>query len=272
MGKKKLEAYRRYLYEKELSENTIDIYVRQAENLLDYLKNRTITKEEIILYKKYLFGQQKRATTINLYIVAVNSYLKYAGYIECTIRTQRLQRNRCLENVISIEEYRQMISYAKESGREKYYYIMKTLVFTGIRISELRFLTVEAVAAGRFTVGNKGKIREVFVPSKLASELYHFCETEHICTGVIFKGNRQKPITRIAVYRMLLRLAELTGIEKKKAHPHSFRHLFALTYMKQYGNLTELADILGHSSLETTRIYTTTTAEEKRSKMDGLEF
>lgn len=93
-----------------------------------------------------------------------------------------------------------MISYAKESGREKYYYIMKTLVFTGIRISELKFLTVEAVAARRFTVGNKGKIREVFVLSKLASELYHFCETEHVYAGVIFKGNLQKPITRIVVY------------------------------------------------------------------------
>lgn len=272
MHKARLEAYRQYLFDKELSDNTIDIYVRQAQNLLDYLGDRPITKKEMIMYKKYLSGQQKRATTINLYIVAVNSYLRYKGYKECVVRTERLQRSRSLENVISIDEYRQMVNFAKESGRDKYYYIMKTLAFTGIRISELQFLTVEAVAAGRFTVENKGKIREVYIPSKLAAELSCFCEMENICAGVIFKGNCQKPITRIAVYRMLLRLAELTGIETKKAHPHSFRHLFALTYMKQYGNITELADILGHSSLETTRIYTTTTAEEKRSKMDGLEF
>lgn len=272
MHKARLEAYRQYLFDKELSDNTIDIYVRQAQNLLDYLGDRPVTKKEMILYKKYLSGQQKRATTINLYIVAVNSYLRYKGYKECVVRTERLQRSRSLENVISIDEYRQMVNFAKESGRDKYYYIMKTLAFTGIRISELQFLTVEAVSAGRFTVENKGKIREVYIPSKLAAELSCFCEMENICAGVIFKGNCQKPITRIAVYRMLLRLAELTGIETKKAHPHSFRHLFALTYMKQYGNITELADILGHSSLETTRIYTTTTAEEKRSKMDGLEF
>lgn len=272
MHKTNLEGYRQYLFEKELSDNTIDIYVRQAQRLIEYLGDRPVTKKEMIMYKKYLFCQQKRATTINLHIVAANSYLKYKGYKECVIRTERLQRSRSLENVISIDEYRQMINFAKESGRDKYYYIMKTLAFTGIRISELQFLTVEAVIAGRFTVGNKGKIREVYVPSRLAAELYRFCEMENICEGVIFRGNCQKPITRIAVYRMLIRLAELTGIEKKKAHPHSFRHLFALTYMKQYGNLTELADILGHSSLETTRIYTTTTAEEKRSKMDGLAF
>ena len=146
------------------------------------------------------------------------------------------------------------------------------LVFTGIRISELAFLTVEVLSLGKFIVGNKGKTREVYLPAKLVVELKDYCKMEEIENGVIFKGNQQKAISRIAVYKMLVYMADMAGVEKKKAHPHSFRHLFAITYMKQYADLTKLADTLGHSSLETTRIYTTTTAEEKRSKLDGLDF
>lgn len=269
---RELEDYARYLFQKELSERTIQIYTNQAALLLDFLQDSPVTKEGMIAYKRRLCEQGYKATTVNLYIVAANSYLKYAGHEECVIRAKRLQKNRSLENVISMEEYRRMASYAKESGRIKYYYIIKSLVFTGIRISELAFLTVESLGQGRFTVGNKGRTREVYVPARLAEELSEFCRAEQIQTGVIFKGNGQSPISRIAVYQMLLRLADMTGVEKQKAHPHSFRHLFALTYMKKYGDLTELADILGHSSLETTRIYTTTTAEEKRRKLDGLEF
>ena len=146
------------------------------------------------------------------------------------------------------------------------------MVFTGIRVSELNFLTVEVLSAGKFTVGNKGRSREVYLPDKLITELNHYCKGENIQSGVIFRGNRQTAISRTAVYKMLVRLAELAGVEKKKAHPHSFRHLFAITYMRQYSDLTELADILGHSSLETTRIYTATSAEEKRNKLNSLEF
>lgn len=269
---KKLEKYADYLFQKELSEGTIAIYVRQASLLLEYMDGKPITKKEMIGYKKHLLSQNKKMTTINLYIVAVNSYLKYAGYGNCTVKTERLQKSRCLENVINMEEYRNILSYAKESGRFKYYYIIRVLVFTGIRISELAFLTVEVLSLGKFIVGNKGKTREVYLPAKLVVELKDYCKMEEIENGVIFKGNQQKAISRIAVYKMLVYMADMAGVEKKKAHPHSFRHLFAITYMKQYADLTELADILGHSSLETTRIYTTTTAEEKRSKLDGLDF
>lgn len=267
-----LERYSDYLFQKELSEGTISIYRRQAALLLDYLQGRPITKKEMIAYKEILYEQKKKPATTNLYIVAVNSYLRFAGYRDCTIRTARLQRARCLENVISAEEYRRMSSYAMESGRTKYYYIIKVLAFTGIRISELASLTVEVLSLGKFTVENKGKLREVYLPPRLTSDLITYCREQQIRSGVIFRGNGKKPIGRTAVYKMLIHLADMTGVEKKKAHPHSFRHLFAITYMKQYSDLTELADILGHSSLETTRIYTATTAEEKRNKLDRLEL
>ena len=269
---KELKKYADYLFQRELSRGTIEIYTRQAALFLEYLGDRSITKSETVNYKNYLRGEGRKASTTNLYIVAVNSYLKFAGYGDCTVRTRRLQRNRYPENIISASEYNQMLSYARESGRVKYYYLIRVLVFTGIRISELSFLTAEVLPLGKFVVVNKGRTREVYLPARLVTELNEYCRLEHIQSGVIFMGNSSRPISRIAVYKMLIHLADMVGVEKKKAHPHSFRHLFAVTYMKQYANLTELADILGHSSLETTRIYTATTPEEKRSKLDGLEF
>ncbi len=269
---KKLKQYEDYLVQRELSERTIKIYIRQAKHFLEYFKEKKITKKEMLTYKKYLLEQNRKKSSTNLYIVAVNSYLRYIGLENCTIKTERIQRRHSLENVISMEEYRRVLACAKESGREKYYYIIKTLVFTGIRVSELSFLTVEALSLGKFAVDNKGKTRDVYLPEKLIMELLDYCKMEQITTGVIFKGNRKKAISRIAVYKMLIQLAEMADVDKEKVHPHSFRHLFAITYMKQYADLTELADLLGHSSLETTRIYTTTTAEEKRNKLNGLNF
>ena len=267
-----LDQYANYLFQRELSESTINIYIREANRLLDFLQDRQITKEEIISYKKAILEMHQKTSTTNLRIVAVNSYLTYAGYNNYKIRTERIQKHRCLENIINMEEYKRILDYAKDSNRPKYYFIIRVLVYTGIRISELNYLTVEVLPEGKFTVGNKGKIRDVYIPSNLAKELSGYCHSQSICSGVIFRGNCQKPISRIAVYKMLIHLADMAGVEKKKAHPHSFRHLFAITYMKKYANLTELADILGHASLETTRIYTMTTAEEKRIRLEQLGF
>lgn len=268
----KFEDYEEYLIQRELAERTIKIYIRQAKQLHEYFGEKAITKKEMLAYKKYLLKQNRKVSSTNLYIVAANSYLRYIGLGDCTIKTERIQRRNSLENVINMEEYRRILACAKESRREKYYYIVRVLVFTGIRVSELAFLTVEALSAGKFVVVNKRKTRDVYLPERLIRELNDYCKAEQIGAGVIFMGNRQKAISRVAVYKMLIRLADIAEVEKEKVHPHSFRHLFAITYMKQYANLSELADLLGHSSLETTRIYTTTTAEEKRSRLNELDF
>lgn len=265
-----IEGYRMYLFRKELSAGTEEIYMRQARMLLDFLDGRAITKEEMIAYKKYLSDKGLAVSTLNLYIVAANSYLRYAGYGECRVKTNKIQRRKSLENVISIEEYNRMLAYAKESGREKYYYIMKTMALTGIRVGELKFFTVEILNQEMITVNNKGKTREVYLPDKLLVELRNYCQKAHIESGAIFKGNSTNQISRIGVYKMLTHMADMLGIPKERVHPHSFRHLFAITYMNRYGNISELSDILGHSSLETTRIYAVTSIQEKRQKMEKL--
>ncbi len=267
---KELIKYADYLSETELSDETKQIYLRQAKVFIDFLKKRPLTRKEVIAYKKFLVAKGYANTTINLYIVAANNYLNYTGHKNFSIKTEKLQKRNYPENIINKEEYRKMLDYAKESGRLKYYYLMRTLALTGIRISELSDCTVEALLCGKFITCNKGRTREIYLPDKLISELSEYCAMRNIESGVIFRGNTDRAIERTSVYRMLLNIADMAGIPRKKAHPHSFRHLFAVTYMEQFSNLFELADILGHSSLETTRIYTATTDEMKRKKLDKL--
>ncbi|MCD7836905.1 MAG: site-specific integrase [Lachnospiraceae bacterium] len=262
--------YAEYLLEAELSDNTKLAYLRQAKVFLEFIDKKEITKKETVAYKNYLLSQGRKAASTNLYISAVNSFLKFEGFEDCMIKTEKLPKRYCPENVISRSEYERLLEYAKESGRNKYYCIMRTLALTGIRISELSDCTVEALSRGRFITKNKGRAREVYLPDKLIDNLAEYCDSKKIDSGIIFRGNTNKAISRAAVYKMLIHIADMTGVPKEKVHPHSFRHLFAITYMEQYSNLFELADILGHSSLEVTRIYTASTAETKRGRMNLL--
>lgn len=269
---KELMAFREHLHCDELSERTQEIYLLQAKRFLIWLDGRTLTKQEVMSYKDNIIMKRGKTTTVNLAITALNRYLRFSGHDECTVHALRVQKPQCPDNILSAAEYRRMTAYARETGQEKYYCIMRTLALTGIRVSELAGCTVEAIDQGSFEVENKGKRRNIYLPYKLTGDLRHYCDEAHIDNGVIFRGSHGTPISRIAVYKMLIRLATKAGVPWEKAHPHSFRHLFAITYMEKYANLSELADILGHSSLETTRIYTMTTAEDKRRRMNELDL
>lgn len=271
-AQEKLKKYTEYLIQKELAENTRRVYLKQAALLLEFLGERDITKKETIAYKQKLAAGGRSTATLNLYITAVNRYLKYAGIEDSFIRTVKFQRNQCLDNIISVEEYQRMLSCAKQCGYQKYYCIMKTLAMTGLRVSELSGCTVEALQQGKLVIYNKGKMREIYLPDRLVAELTCYCAEKGITSGAVFLGNKNGPISRNAVYKMLVHIADLEGIPKQKAHPHSFRHLFAVTYMKQYADLPELAGIMGHSSLETTRIYTRNTSDERWKRVNELKL
>lgn len=268
----KMNRYAEYLIQKELAENTRKVYLRQAELFLKFMEGRDITKKEAIAYKQKLIASNKSPASINLYITAVNCYLKYESMEYCCIKTVRAQKNQCPDNIISAEEYQRMLLCAKQCGYQKYYCIMRTLAMTGIRISELSGCTVEALHQGKFVICSKGRLREIYLPERLITDLECYCAEEQITSGVIFLGNKNQPISRNAVYKMLVHVADIEGIPRQKVHPHSFRHLFAVTYMKQYSDLPELADIMGHSSLETTRIYTRNTSDEKRRRINELKL
>lgn len=265
-----LDGYRKYLENQELTEGTQKIYIRYAKDILKYSKGQEIIKKTVVEYKREMKKRGAAPSTINLAVIAVNKYLKFAGNSNSTVKTEKIQKRSSLENVLNSDEYYRLLAAAKNSGRYKYYCIMKTLAQTGIRISELSYFTVEILKEYKIQVTNKGKTRDIYLPDSLLQELGKYCEKEKITSGTIFRGTTGGPIGRSAIYKMFLRIGKLAGVSTEKIYPHSFRHLFAVTYMNQYSNLTELADILGHSSLETTRIYTLTTAEEKRKRMDHL--
>lgn len=272
MEEVRLNEYRKYLVDTEKAGNTMVLYLREAEKFMEFAGNRTICKEVVMEYKKLLLKKYAKTSTINTKITAVNRYLKYAGLSECRVKTIKMQSRQCPENILTKSEYTKMLDYALESGRKKHYLIMRTLALTGCRISELEGLTVQALSEGLYQVRNKGRVRDIYLPDKLIEELSCYCREKQITEGNVFLGRNGKPITRNGVYRMLQKLADMTGVPKEKAHPHSFRHLFALTYLDTYNNIGELADILGHSSLEITRIYMLSSREQKRKKMNQLDL
>ncbi len=269
MEDKMIEEYRNFLMSKGKAKSTISTYVRQARHFMGVCGKCPKSKSVVEHYVETLKKQYKPAT-VNLYAIAVNSYLKWSGNEEMRIHTRKLKKMFVLENVISDQDYRMMLDYAKETGREKYYYIMRVLAGTGIRIGELRYITVENVKRGRGVVYNKGKCREIFISAGLQHILMEYCEQGNIHRGAIFTGTTGNVLSRSAVWQMLMKIADSVGVDRAKAHPHSFRHFFAKTYINKCGDLTALANILGHNSLETTRIYTMRTGEEIREQMDGL--
>lgn len=268
---KSLKQYEMYLIKQELSEATIAVYLRITKEFLTFVGNRHIDKKIVLCYKEHMKDAELAVTTMNQHIIAVNRYLRFCGYSDCVIKTYRIQRQASLSNVITDEDYRKLLAYAKNQRDDKYYAIMKTLVLTGIRVSELSYITVENIGEGHIIVWNKGKVREIFLPDCLIAILEDYCKKNGITEGCIFRGNTGKAISREAVWGKLNRMAGKIGIDRKKAHPHSFRHYFALLYLKKYSNLFELADILGHASLETTRIYAVATVEDKRQRMGQLD-
>ena len=271
MDEETFEEYRDALVQSELSEQTIRMYMRVALQFEQYRQGREVDKGLVLTYKQKIMERGYSVSSINLYIIAVNKYIRFLGIQNCGVKTLKVQKRRSVENVITTEDYKKLLEYSLQTGRKKYYLIMKTLALTGIRISELRFITVSVLEKGYTHVSNKGRVREIYLPDGLITDLSKYCKEENILTGAVFLGNRKTTISREAVWKMLKYLSGMAGLDEKKVHPHSFRHYFAISYMERFSNMFELADILGHSNLETTRIYTSTSVEHKRKKINELD-
>lgn len=255
----------------ELSNRTMEKYKADIDQWLKEAPE-IITKADILGYKEKMYLGYKAASA-NSKVISVNRYLKWLGYKELRVKTRKIQNANGLENVITKENYMKMLSYAKSHNKKKMYYIMKTIAYTGIRVGELQFVTVEALQEGSTIVSNKGKYRAVYFTDSLCQELLYYCEKCNITSGIIFCGRKKgKAITPGAVWKGLKYIAKKLEIPENMVYPHSFRHLFAKEYMRKIGDISELADILGHSRLETTWIYTKTTSDEKRSKLELLEL
>lgn len=271
LAMQQLEVYEKDMKMQELSLNTIQKYISDISQWLETTQDN-IKKEDVIGYKNALYDKYA-VSSANLKIISVNRYLKWLEFPEIAVKTKRIQPKNGIENIITREGYMKMLYYAKTHNKGKMYCIMKTIAQTGIRIGELKYVTVDAIQEGAAVVWNKGKFRTVYFIDSLCRELSDYCTKQGISSGIIFCGReRGKAITPGAVWKSLKYIARQAEVPEVMVYPHSFRHLFAKEYMRKVGDISELADLLGHSRLETTWIYTKTTSEEKKMRLEQLDL
>lgn len=261
----KLADFISVLKYQEKSVSTLTKYKTDILKFIDYIQHdEPITKDDTMAYKDYLFEQGYSPRSINSYIVALNKFMYWLNLGQLTIKKLKMQQRYSIDNVLSPTDYKRLQRYAKQLGYDELAMIMKVIVSTGIRVSELKFFTVESIKSFYIHVRNKGKDRDIILTQELARELRKYCRENKIAKGPVFSLSPKQ------IWYRLQKIAALARINKNKAHPHSLRHLFAKEYMSTFNNPLELADHLGHSSLETTRIYSRTTNEEKRKKLENM--
>lgn len=268
-----LPAFIEYLRTEEREENTIQKYVRYTAELLTWLDGREITKSIVVEWKEALQSSGKFApATINAKIASVNAFFKFAGWDDCRVKALRLQRQvfRDSGRDLTREEYTRLIEAALAKGDERLALLMETICATGIRVSEVQYITVEAVGLGRAEIKLKGKIRTIILPGKLCKKLAKFIRKKKIASGQIFLTGSGNGMSRRQIWAAMKSVCQAAGVEASKVFPHNLRHLFAKAYYAVYHDIVKLADMLGHSSIETTRIYLISTGKEHARQMDRL--
>lgn len=264
-------------YYQEYSENTLKQYKANVLKFIDWMEDdEVLTKDTTIRFKNYVYNLDPRpkTTTINTWIIEINKFLKYINKKDLTLKKIKLQVKTSNNEVLTIADYKRLLRFAKRMNNMQLYYIIKVLAMTGIRISELKYFTIENIKDNYIDGFNKGKERKIILRQDLARELRKYARDKHIKSGYIFRGAKKGCMpNKATIWKQLKKVAGAARVNKKKVHAHSFRHLFAQIFLEAYpGAITELADILGHNSLETTRLYTRTSNKQKKSKMEQMCF
>ncbi len=270
----RIAAFAAYLKSEEKSENTVEKYIRDARAFFACVGNGEITKETVIAYKNKLLSENYAARSINSMLASVNSLLSFLGWAELKVKSIKLQRQIYCpeEKELTKEEYIRLVSTAKKKGNQRLNLLIQTICGTGIRVSELQYITVEAVKRGEATVSLKGKTRSVFIVRELQKKLLRYAAEQKITSGVIFITRSGKPMSRTNIWREMKSLCAQAGVNPQKVFPHNLRHVFARTFYGIEKDIAKLADILGHSSINTTRIYIITTGNEHRRRMENMRL
>ena len=260
------------LKEKECSGLTIEKYNRDLSAFCIFSGSDEVTKERVIAYKQYLIDKGLAERSINSMIAAINRFFNFAGWYDCRVKALKLAPEiyRAEEKELTEKEYKRLVKTALKLGKYRTAMIIQTICGTGIRISELRFFTVEAVKRGEVTVSSKGKTRKVYIVHALKKMLLEYIRRNHIETGVIFCSKQGKPIDRTLVWKNMKSLCAKANISPSKVYPHNLRHLFAQIFYSQEKDLARLADVLGHSSIKTTRIYVMSSGREHKKLLEKM--
>ncbi len=272
VSKSDLAGFADCLKNGDRSPGTIEKYLHDASDFALWLGQRKLTHETAVQWREFLLQQNYAPVTINSMLSAVNSLFKFLGRGDCRIRFLRVQRRTFREQSreLTRAEYQKLLDTAAEQGQERLGLLMETICATGIRVSEVRYITVEAAQRGRAEISLKGKIRTILLPAKLCRKLLKYARKQKTASGEIFLTRSGKPVSRRQIWREMKTLCAKAGVESSKVFPHNLRHLFAATFYKVCRDIVKLADILGHSSINTTRIYLMTTGAEHARQLEKL--
>lgn len=272
ISNKIIEQFENHLKMEEKSQNTIEKYIRDVTAFVEYLGEKPVSKENAIVYKQYLHYKGYAVRSINSIIASLNALFCFIGIVDCKLKSLKLQRQVFYpeEKELTKAEYTRLIRAAMQKGNERLNLVIQTICGTGIRVSELEFITVEAVQKGEAVVSLKGKTRTVFIVKALQKKLLRYISEQKIKQGSVFVTRTGKPISRTNIWREMKSLCEQADVNPNKVFPHNLRHLFARTFYGIEKDIAKLADILGHSSINTTRIYIMTTGNEHRRRMENM--
>ena len=267
-----LTTFARHLRQAERSPGTIENYLRHVRAFAAWLAGRPVTKEAAAEWKEHLLDKGYCPSTINAMLGGLNRFFAFVGWQECQVKALRLQRQlfRDDSKELTRAEYDRLIAAARAMGRERLALLMETICATGIRVSEVQYLTVEAVERGKAEISLKGKIRTILIPGKLRKKLLKFAHKNKTASGEIFLTRNGKGMSRRQILAEMKAICKAAGVEASKVFPHNLRHLFARTFYKVCRDVAKLADVLGHSSIETTRIYLISTGAEHAKELERL--
>lgn len=266
-----IENFRNYLINEEKSAATLEKYIRDVSAFWKWLCDRCVDKAVVLEYKAYLIETYKPAS-VNSVLSSLNSFFAYNEWYDCKVKSLKIQKQifASKDTELTKAEYERLLDVAKSKKNERLYLLMQTICSTGIRVSELRFVTVTAVNTGVANINCKGKLRQVFLPKALCKVLIRYIREQKITSGSVFISRTGKPLDRSNIWSDMKKLCEAAGVSKDKVFPHNLRHLFARTYYSLQKDIVRLADILGHSSVNTTRIYTMETGEVHKKQIERL--
>lgn len=269
-----IREFRAWLVKEEKGHATIEKYVRDVSAFAQCIGQQPICKECVIAYKNRLVEMQYAVRSINSMLASLNSFFTFCGWVECKVKALRFQRPiYCSEEKeLTKAEYRRLVYTAGQAGNERLSLLIQTICSTGIRVSELPFITVEAVQRGEAVVSLKGKTRSVFIVRDMQRKLLRYAKARGIRSGAIFITRSGKPMSRTNIWREMKCLCARAGVDPQKVFPHNLRHLFARTFYGIEKDIAKLADVLGHSSINTTRIYVITSGEEHRRQMETMRL
>ena len=269
-----LHSFRAYLQDEERSEATVMKYLCEVTQFFSWLNNTEVTKSAVAEWKEHLLSKGYEPSTVNGKLTALDRFFDFQGWPDCKVKHLKLQRKlfRDDSRELTKAEYERLIATAEEMGKERLALLMEAICGTGIRVSEVQYLTVEAAQEGKAEIYLKGKVRTILISTKLCRKLLKYARKHKIASGEIFLTRGGKPLSRKQIWAEMKALCKKAGVAPSKVFPHNLRHLFARTFYRVCRDVAKLADVLGHSSIETTRIYLISTGAEHAKTLDLLRL